>query len=129
MIKHGIGIGIKHDRDRAGHPKNQVNVFKKFFGWPGYFKPAFLWLHSKTFWPHDVCDIVRPLIVSSHQTAMTLPIMSQTVTHVTPLYLPQSISGIEKAGSVTVRNFNAANKQQIIKQLFIHSFLSDSSQQ
>ena len=25
--KHGIGIGIKHDRDRAGHPKHEGDVF------------------------------------------------------------------------------------------------------
>ena len=44
--KHGIGISIKCDRDRARHPKHEGDVFYKFFGWPGYFKPAFLWLHS-----------------------------------------------------------------------------------
>ena len=44
--KPDIGISIKHDRDSAGHPKHEGDVFSKFSGWPGYFKPAFLWLHS-----------------------------------------------------------------------------------
>ena len=25
--KHGVGISIKHDRDRAGHPKHEGDVF------------------------------------------------------------------------------------------------------
>ena len=44
--KHGKGISPKRDRDRAGHPKHEGDVFYKFFNWPGYFKPDFLWLHS-----------------------------------------------------------------------------------
>ena len=52
--KHGIGISIKHDRDRAGHPKHEGDVFKNFSDGPDISNQLFCGFIPRTFyltWP------------------------------------------------------------------------------
>jgi hypothetical protein len=52
--RHGIGISIKRDRDRAGHPKHEGDVFTNFSIGPDISNRLFCGFIPRTFylvWP------------------------------------------------------------------------------
>ena len=64
--KHDIRISIKHDRDRAGHPKHEGDIFLEIFrlAWifqTGFFVASF----PARFTLCGLCHIVRPLANSA----------------------------------------------------------------